>query len=105
MFVFNYFYLFTFTLRHFFKLKHGGPKDPVRHVGDLGNIEAKENGEAEIDMVDPLMSLSGHPRGVVGRAIVIKEEEDDLGRGGTADSLSTGSTSKPLACGVIAYVR
>ncbi|RZC22664.1 superoxide dismutase [Cu-Zn], partial [Asbolus verrucosus] len=86
-------------------LRHGGPSDPVRHVGDLGNIEADEDGSAEFNIVDPLLSLTGGPRGIVGRAVVISTNPDDLGRGGTADSLITGDSGKPLACGVIAYIR
>nr|AXY54994.1 extracellular copper/zinc superoxide dismutase [Microdera punctipennis] len=86
-------------------LQHGGPSDPLRHVGDLGNIEAGEDGSVEFNIVDPLLSLGGGPRSVVGRAIVVTSNPDDLGRGGTADSLTTGDSGKPLACGVIAYVR
>ncbi|XP_023012315.1 superoxide dismutase [Cu-Zn] [Leptinotarsa decemlineata] len=85
--------------------QHGAPFDPIRHVGDLGNVEAGDDGTAEVNTVDPLISLSGGPRGVVGRAIVVTTEADDLGRGGTADSLTNGQSGKPLACGVIAFIR
>ncbi|KAK4875851.1 hypothetical protein RN001_012273 [Aquatica leii] len=78
-------------------LQHGGPKDAIRHVGDLGNVNAKEDGTATIELVDPLLSLVGGLRGIVGRAIVVTENEDDLGRGGTAESLTTGSSGKPIA--------
>nr|ALR99799.1 putative extracellular copper/zinc superoxide dismutase [Phaedon cochleariae] len=86
-------------------LRHGAPTDPIRHAGDLGNVEAGEDGKAEIRIVDPLVSLSGGPRGVVGRALVVTAEVDDLGRGGTADSLTNGQAGKALACGIIAYIR
>ncbi|KAF2881791.1 hypothetical protein ILUMI_24386 [Ignelater luminosus] len=86
-------------------LQHGGPRDGLRHVGDLGNIEAKEDGFAELNFVDPVLSLVGGGRSIVGRALVITEKEDDFGRGGTADSATTGSSGRPLACGVIAYVK
>ncbi|KAL1489332.1 hypothetical protein ABEB36_014249 [Hypothenemus hampei] len=86
-------------------LHHGGPRSAVRHVGDLGNVEAKDNGVAEIVLIDPIMSLSGGPRGVVGRALVLSENEDDLGLGGNANSLLDGNSGKPLACGVIAFIR
>lgn len=88
-----------------FQLQHGGPSDPLRHVGDLGNVEAGEDGTAEFNLVDPLLALMGGPRGIVGRAVVITADPDDLGRGGTADSLTTGASGKPLGCGVIAYIR
>lgn len=87
-----------------FQAQHGGPQDGLRHVGDLGNLEAKEDGSAEFNLIDPLLSLVGG-RSIVGRAIVITESEDDLGRGGTADSATTGSAGKPIACGVIAYIK
>ncbi|KAK5645503.1 hypothetical protein RI129_006803 [Pyrocoelia pectoralis] len=86
-----------------FLLQHGGPKDPLRHVGDLGNIEAKDDGKVEVEFVDPLLSLIGGGRSIVGRALVITENEDDLGRGASAESVSTGNSGKPIACGVIAY--
>lgn len=56
---------------------HGRPDDPAdkRHVGDLGNIEANDEGIAEIRMRDELVSLRG-PHSVVGRAFVVHEKED-----------------------------
>jgi Cu-Zn family superoxide dismutase len=86
-------------------LQHGGPTDPLRHVGDLGNVEVGEDGTVEFTRVDPLLSLGGRSRGIVGRAIVISANPDDLGRGGTAESLVNGDSGKPLACGVIAYIK
>lgn len=88
-----------------FQLQHGGPADPIRHVGDLGNINVADDGTAELNYVDPIISLSGGPRGVIGRAVVITADEDNLGRGGSADSLIAGDSGKPIACGVIAYIR
>ena len=74
-------------------------------MGDLGNIEVGEDGSVEFDIVDALLSLSGGPRSIVGRAIVISTNPDDLGRGGTAESLVNGDSGKPLGCGVIAYIK
>ncbi|KAG5882063.1 hypothetical protein JTB14_007725 [Gonioctena quinquepunctata] len=93
--------------QHFnpYLLQHGAPFDPFRHVGDLGNVVAGEDGTAEVNYVDPLVSLSGGPRGVVGRTLVVTMDPDDLGRGGTADSLTNGQSGKPVACGVIAFIR
>ncbi|MED6204105.1 hypothetical protein PIB30_005831 [Stylosanthes scabra] len=62
-------------------LTHGAPEDEVRHAGDLGNIVANANGVAEATIVDNQIPLSG-PNSVVGRALVVHELEDDLGKGG-----------------------
>lgn len=95
-----------FWIRFFFpQLRHGAPSEPLRHVGDLGNVEAGEDGVAEVNVLDPLVSLSLGPRGIVGRALVVTADPDDLGLGGTADSLLNGQSGRPLGCGVIAYVR
>ena len=65
-----------------YEKSHGGPKKTERHVGDLGNIEATLD-HASIFIVDKQIKLSGNPDlSVLGRAIVIHEGEDDLGRSG-----------------------
>lgn len=88
-----------------FKIHHGGPRSAVRHIGDLGNIDVKTDGVGEIVAIDALMSLSGGARGIVGRALVVSEYEDDLGQAGNANSLVDGNAGKSVACGIIAYIR
>lgn len=73
---------------------HGGPDDEVRHVGDLGNIEAGEDGTARLEMTDSKISLHGE-HSIIGKAIVIHAGEDDL------TSQPTGAAGERLACGVI----
>jgi Cu-Zn family superoxide dismutase len=70
------------------------------HVGDLGNIIADAEGIAEFSIVAERVDLMGD-RSVVGRAIVVHENQDDLGQGGDAESLKTGNAGDRLACGVI----
>jgi len=70
------------------------------HVGDLGNIVADSNGVANIRIVANRISLTGE-RSIVGRAIVVHKDEDDLGKGGDSESLKTGNAGDRLACGVI----
>ncbi|XP_065867024.1 superoxide dismutase [Cu-Zn], chloroplastic isoform X2 [Euphorbia lathyris] len=82
------------------KLTHGAPEDEVRHAGDLGNIVANAEGIAEATIVDSQIPLSG-PNSVVGRAFVVHELADDLGKGGHELSLSTGNAGGRLACGVV----
>lgn len=80
--------------------KHGGPKDEIRHAGDLGNIQADNTGVAQFTYQDSLISLVG-AHNILGRAVVVHADTDDLGRGGFTDSLSTGHAGSRLACGVI----
>lgn len=80
---------------------HGGPKDENRHVGDLGNVEANSEGIATLNMEDHLIMIYGAVNNVIGRAMVVHEREDDLGRGGDEESLKTGNAGGRLACGVI----
>ncbi|KAG8214597.1 superoxide dismutase [Butyriboletus roseoflavus] len=90
------------TGTHFNPLKkvHGARTDSTRHVGDLGNIASDEHGIATFSFTDDVISLNG-PKGIVGRAVVLHEGEDDLGRGGNEDSLKTGNAGGRIACGVI----
>ncbi|KAL8153816.1 hypothetical protein V2J09_011576 [Rumex salicifolius] len=80
------------------KLTHGAPEDEIRHAGDLGNIIANADGVAEATIVDSQIPLTG-PNSVVGRALVVHELEDDLGKGGHELSLTTGNAGGRLACG------
>ncbi|KAJ7538706.1 hypothetical protein O6H91_11G080900 [Diphasiastrum complanatum] len=82
------------------KLTHGAPEDEIRHAGDLGNVVAGSDGVAEAVIVDSQIPLNG-PHSVVGRALVVHELEDDLGKGGHELSLSTGNAGGRLACGVV----
>ncbi|KAG5552261.1 hypothetical protein RHGRI_010367 [Rhododendron griersonianum] len=67
---------------HFNPLKknHGAPSDKERHAGDLGNIVAGPDGVAEISIEDALIPLTGH-HSILGRAVVVHADPDDLGRG------------------------
>uniref|UniRef100_G9M4K4 Superoxide dismutase [Cu-Zn] n=1 Tax=Pogonatum inflexum TaxID=185755 RepID=G9M4K4_9BRYO len=79
---------------------HGAPGDIDRHAGDLGNVVAGDNGVVEVELSDSQIPLSG-PNSVVGRAFVIHELEDDLGKGGHELSSTTGNAGGRLACGVV----
>ncbi len=83
---------------------HGGLTSKNRHVGDLGNIKAGKNGVANIDITDKLVKLRGK-YSVIGRSLVVHEDEDDLGLDNHDDSLTTGHSGKRLACGVIGYAK
>lgn len=86
-----------------FNLCHGAPQDQFRHVGDLGNLVADASGTIKAKFSDHLISVVG-PLSVLGRAFVIHQRPDDLGRGvGSArrESLITGNAGARLGCGVI----
>ncbi|KAL6728638.1 hypothetical protein Aduo_010392 [Ancylostoma duodenale] len=82
---------------------HGGPMDTIRHVGDLGNINTPASGDTVIDITDNVLSLTG-PQSIVGRAIVIHADPDDLGRGNAPTSNTTGNSGARVACGVIRLI-
>ncbi len=93
----------TSSCSHFnpYNKKHGGPKSKERHVGDLGNLTSKNN-ICKGSFFDHLISLnSKHICSIIGRAIVIHKDEDDLGKGNNEESLKTGNAGERLACGVI----
>ena len=79
-------------------VNHGDLKQG--HVGDLENVLADDKGVAKFTIKAPRVDLIGE-RSVIGRGIVIHEDEDDLGKGGDAESLKTGNAGERLACGVI----
>ncbi|CAL4921516.1 unnamed protein product [Urochloa decumbens] len=76
---------------------HGAPFDEDRHVGDLGNIVANKDGVAEVFVRDLQISLIG-PHSILGRAIVVHADPDDLGRGGHELSKSTGNAGARIGC-------
>jgi len=84
----------------FSQKKHGAPNDTERHVGDLGNIVANEQGVAVVNITDPVISLHG-AHNIIGRTVVVHNGTDDLGKGGTDESKQTGSAGSRVACGVI----
>ena len=80
---------------------HGGPDDEERHVGDLGNVTAGEDGVAVFEIQKELgIHLSGE-FSILGRSCVVHANEDDLGKGGHELSKTTGNAGGRLACGVI----
>lgn len=52
-------------------------------------------------MVDKIISLRSGDTNILGRAIVVHEGEDDLGKGNFSDSLTTGHAGGRVACGII----
>ena len=87
-------------------MTHGAPTDAIRHAGDLGNVIADAGG-CKFTIKDMQIPLTGQ-NSIVGRAFVIHELEDDLGKGDNSEigtqgktSSTTGNAGARLACGVV----
>ena len=81
---------------------HGGLNEKNSHMGDLGNINVNKNGKVKCSLIANNLRLTGK-YSVIGRSVVIHEDEDDLGKGDNKDSLKTGNAGKRIACGIIGY--
>ncbi len=77
--------------------RHGDGQSGQHHAGDLGNIEADDQGKAELTITvpDSKLSLTGGPVDVVGRALIVHGGVDDL------KSQPAGDSGPRVACGVI----
>lgn len=75
--------------------RHGGPKEPFHHAGDLGNIKADKNGRVHTSMRVDFITVNGVNNPIVGRAVVLHAKADDF------VSQPSGSAGARLACGVI----
>lgn len=81
-----------------FGSQHGAPSSGGRHVGDLGNIEVDEEGNARVQKMDRLLAFEG-AASIIGRAVVVHEKRDDL------TSQPTGNAGGRVACGVIGIAQ
>jgi superoxide dismutase, Cu-Zn family len=74
---------------------HGGPEDKERHVGDLGNIKAGDDGVANVDVEARGAKLHF----IIGRSLVVHAKEDDL------KSQPSGDAGGRVAVGVIGIAK
>ena len=75
--------------------KHGAPDSSDRHAGDLGNIQANEYGRANISFMIDGLAVDKGANGVIGRAIIVHANADDL------RTDPTGNAGGRVGCGVI----
>ncbi|KAI5587449.1 hypothetical protein POPTR_005G044400v4 [Populus trichocarpa] len=80
--------------------EHGAPEDENRHAGDLGNVTVGDDGTATFTIIDKQIPLTG-PHSIIGRAVVVHGDPDDLGKGGHELSKTTGNAGGRVACGII----
>ncbi|UJR22136.1 hypothetical protein I4U23_025200 [Adineta vaga] len=72
-----------------------------RHIGDLGNLTANENGIIIVEITDSIIDLYNATRSIANRTVVLHAIRDDGGKGGFPDSNTTGNAGARIACGVI----
>jgi Cu-Zn family superoxide dismutase len=82
---------------------HGGREDKLRHVGDLGNLEADSEGKVNLKFTDTYIKLRGNEANIIGRGLVIHADPDDCGKGNYSDSKITGHAGKRIGCAIIGY--
>ncbi|KAI8923959.1 superoxide dismutase [Entophlyctis helioformis] len=87
-----------------FKQDHGAPDARVRHVGDFGNMNVGPDGRFKHTLTDTQASLWDHQRSIVGRALVIHANVDDLGLTDNPQSKIVGNAGGRLACGVLGII-
>ena len=75
--------------------RHGGPHAAERHAGDLGNIVFDRSGKAVVNMMASGIAVDSGPIGILGRALVVHFQADDL------KTDPTGDAGARAACGVI----
>lgn len=76
---------------------HGAPDKSVRHVGDLGNLFAGEDGHAHYERVDRQIALEGK-NSIIGRSIIVHLNPDDY------ETQPAGASGAKIACGIIESV-
>lgn len=77
---------------------HASLSSEKRHVGDMGNVKADENGKAIVDLEDDEMSFEG-PTCILGRGLVVHEKADDL------KSQPAGNAGGRLAVAIIGVAK
>lgn len=77
---------------------HGGSpsKYSERHTGDLGNVEISRGHHFKKSYYIKGISV----KDLWGRSIIVHEDEDDLGKGGHDDSITTGHSGKRIGCAI-----
>lgn len=74
---------------------HGRMQENPHHLGDLINISADADGNADYQIALEDVSLRPGKTSIIGRALVIHEEPDDY------VTQPSGNSGKRIACGVI----
>ena len=74
--------------------------DASAGVGGEGEAAAATADVCEVNVSDPLVKLLG-PHSIIGRSLVVYAGEDDCGRGGHENSLTTGNPGPRIGAEVV----
>lgn len=73
-----------------------------RHTGDLGNIAIPP----KRSFIKKSYYIKGpHVQHLLGRSLIVHEDEDDLGKGTHDDSKTTGHSGKRMGCAIIGRAK
>jgi Cu-Zn family superoxide dismutase len=88
---------FTSAGDHFnlYKLDHACSPSPLRHLGDIGNVEVGANGKGHWEGVVDKISLVDPHHMIVGKSVILHAKEDDC------KSQPSGNSGDRIACGII----
>jgi superoxide dismutase, Cu-Zn family len=74
--------------------QHGLPDTESRHAGDLGNVQADDQGMAHYELMVTNVSIMGAKNPIIGRGVIVHAKVDD-------GSQPVGNAGGRIACGVI----
>ena len=74
--------------------QHGLPEKEMRHAGDLGNVQADNDGKAHYEITVDNISVAGVKNPIIGRGVIVHAKVDDGGQ-------PVGNAGARIACGVI----
>jgi Cu-Zn family superoxide dismutase len=78
--------------------QHGLPDGENRHAGDLGNVQADEQGKAHYEITVTNISIMGAKNPIIGRGVIVHAKVDDGGQ-------PVGNAGARIACGVIGVAK
>jgi superoxide dismutase, Cu-Zn family len=78
--------------------QHGLPEKSSRHAGDLGNIQADDQGKAHYELTVSNVTIMGPKNPIIGRGVIVHAKVDD-------GSQPVGNAGGRIACGVIGIAQ
>ncbi len=78
--------------------EHGLPEKDQRHAGDLGNMQADNNGKSHYELTVNNITVAGQKNPIIGRAVIVHAKVDDGGQ-------PVGNAGGRIACGVIGFAN